>query len=410
MDNQNHTECAPTTDAVAWPSTNYGADVYVRQYLDKVIVVVATAHISQESANLVEELITSEKPDGICLELDQQRYMVLTSKHKWQNLDVRSIIKSRQLATLLVSLLMASSQRRLGDGLGVTPGAELLAAVNCSKMLAIPLHLCDRDVRITLKRAWRKTTFWKKLWLSASFLTSFFDKSKISEEELRHLKQQDVLARLVTELGGELPELKQVLIDERDLYLAEKIKQSPGQRLVAVVGAAHVCGILHHLDHDARQDLDEISRVPAASFASTLALWMVPILILGAILLLGLHKGMDLAGKSLLYWVLANGIPTSIGALLALGHPLTILSAFFASPLTSLSPFIGAGYVCALVQLLTTPPKVVEIEAITGDFFVIRRWWSNRLLRILLVFLLTGLGSAIGTWLGGYRIFSTLVA
>jgi pheromone shutdown-related protein TraB len=376
---------------------------------DKTVLLIGTAHVSRESVQLVDEVIARERPDGVCLELDRNRYLALTRRGQWQELDLRTIIRRKQLSTLLVSLLLASYQKRLGDDLGVSPGAELLAAAERCESLAIPFFFCDRDVRVTLRRAWKLTSLWKKNLLLASLLTSFFDDSKLSEEQLRELKQQDMLAKLLEELGGEHPSLKHVLIDERDLYLAEKIRQTPGKRLVAVIGAGHVPGVLRHLGEDNSGRIAEIERIPEVSRGYRVAGWTIPMFIVGSIVYLGLNKGADIAGESMLYWVLANGIPSSLGALLALGHPMTVLSAFVASPFTSLSPLIGAGYVCAFVQLLAMPPKVAEIETSRQDLFSLRGWWRNRLLRIFLVFLLTSLGSVLGTWLGGYHIAATLL-
>ena len=394
---------------VSWPSCDDNGDVHTLRVGEKTVLLIGTAHVSRESVQLVEKVITREHPDGVCLELDRNRYLALTRKGQWQELDLRTIIRRKQLSTLLVSLLLASYQKRLGDDLGVSPGAELLAAAERCESLAIPFFFCDRDVRVTLRRAWKLTSLWKKNLLLASLLTSFFDDSKLSEEQLRELKQQDMLAKLLEELGGEHPALKQVLIDERDLYLAEKIRETPGKRLVAVIGAGHVSGVLRHLGEDNSGRIAEIERIPEVSRGYKVAGWAIPLFIVGSIAYLGLHKGADIAGESMLYWILANGIPTSLGALLALGHPMTVLSAFFASPFTSLSPLIGAGYVCAFVQLLTMPPKVAEIETSRRDLFSPRGWWRNRLLRIFLVFLLTSLGSVLGTWLGGYRIATTLL-
>jgi pheromone shutdown-related protein TraB len=394
---------------VPWPSCDYDGEVQTLRVGDKTVLLIGTAHVSRESVQLVDEVIARERPDGVCLELDRNRYLALTRRGQWQELDLRTIIRRKQLSTLLVSLLLASYQKRLGDDLGVSPGAELLAAAERCESLAIPFFFCDRDVRVTLRRAWKLTSLWKKNLLLASLLTSFFDDSKLSEEQLRELKQQDMLAKLLEELGGEHPALKQVLIDERDLYLAEKIRQTPGKRLVAVIGAGHVPGVLRHLGEDNSGRIAEIERIPEVSRGYRVAGWTIPMFIVGSIVYLGLNKGADIAGESMLYWVLANGIPSSLGALLALGHPMTVLSAFVASPFTSLSPLIGAGYVCAFVQLLAMPPKVAEIETSRQDLFSLRGWWRNRLLRIFLVFLLTSLGSVLGTWLGGYHIAATLL-
>lgn len=392
-----------------FPADHYPKDVHVVEHGEKTILLVGTAHISQESVDLVRHVIEQEQPDCVCLELDEKRYGALTQKKQWQSLDLKSIIKNKQLSTLLVSMLMASYQKRLGGKLGVMPGAELLMAANTAKALQIPVSLCDRDVRITLRRAWKSTSFFKKGYLLASMLASIFDKSDISEEKLQELKQKDVLTELMDEMGDSLPDLKRVLIDERDLYLAEKIKSSPGRRIVAVVGAGHVEGMKKQFKSDNKQKVSEVSIIPSVSKGYKIAGWAIPILIIGSLFVIGIQKGAAVAGENLIYWILANGIPAAIGALLALAHPLTTISAFASAPITSLTPVIGAGYVTAFIQVLACPPVVKEFETAGDDISTVTGWWKNKLLRVFLVFLLTGFGSAIGTWVGGYEIFKNLV-
>jgi pheromone shutdown-related protein TraB len=396
------------TEAPVLPHS-YGNDVQIINQDDKTFILIGTAHISQESVDLVKTVIEGELPDCVCLELDDKRFQALTQKQQWQSLDLKTIIKNKQLSTLLVSLLMASYQKRLGSKLGVVPGAELLMAAQTAKTLNIPVSLCDRDVRITLRRAWKNTSFFKKNYLLASLLTSIFDKSEISEEKLKEIKQKDVLTELMDEMGTTLPGLKRVLIDERDLYLAEKIKASPGKRIVAVVGAGHVAGMMQLFAVDNSDKIADISAIPPVSLGYKILGWAIPLIIVASLVVIGLEKGSAIAGQSLLYWILANGIPAAIGSLISLAHPLTTISAFIAAPITSLTPVIGAGYVCAFVQVMNCPPVVKEFENSGNDIGTFKGWWTNRLLRIFLVFLLTGLGSAIGTWIGGYRIVQNLL-
>ncbi|OEU56945.1 MAG: conjugal transfer protein TraB [Desulfobulbaceae bacterium S3730MH12] len=391
------------------PANEYSNDVHVLKNDDRTIILVGTAHISQESVDLVKTVIEQEQPDCVCLELDDQRYQALSQKKKWQSLDLKKIIKNKQLSTLLVSLLMASYQKRLGGTLGVKPGAELLAAAETANQFQIPISLCDRDVRITLRRAWKSTSFLKKGYLLSSLLVSLFDKEEITEEKLAELKQKDVLSELMDEMGETLPDLKRVLIDERDVFLIEKIKTSPGKRIVAVVGAGHVAGMKKQFNSDNQDQISEISKIPPVSKGFKLLGWAIPLLIIGSIVVIGMQKGVSDAGANVLFWILANGIPAAIGALLAFAHPLTTIGAFASAPLTSLTPVIGAGYVTAFIQVMTRPPVVKEFESAGDDIATLKGWWKNKLLRVFLVFLLTGLGSAIGTWVGGYEIFKNLV-
>ncbi|MBU0943312.1 MAG: TraB/GumN family protein [Proteobacteria bacterium] len=393
----------------SFPSSDYPADVHVITHQEKTVILIGTAHISQESVDLVETVIKQENPDCVCIELDEKRFEALTQKKKWQDLDLKQLIKNKQLATLMINLLMASYQKKLGNQLGVQPGAELLCAANMAKSNNIPIVLCDRDVRITLRRAWKSTSFLKKGYLLATLFASLFDSTELSEEKLSELKQKDVLSELMSEMGNSLPDVKKVIIDERDLYLSEKIKAANGKRLVAVVGAGHVEGIKALFPEDHSAEIDNISTIPPISATWKVAGWSIPILIIGSLLTIGIQKGAAVMGSNLLYWILANGIPSALGGLLAYAHPLTIAAAFAAAPITSLTPVIGAGYVAAFIQVMNCPPVVKEFETVGDDMGTVRGWWQNKLLRLFLVFLFTGLGSSIGTYVGGYEIIKNLI-
>jgi len=394
--------------AAAAAASALSPDVH-RLHLDgREILLIGTAHISRESVDLVRQVIADEQPDCVCVELDEKRYESLARRKSWEMLDLKEIIRKKQLATLLINLALASYQKKLGDQMGVQPGAELLEAVREAEKHAIRVSLCDRDVRVTLRRAWHATSFFRKSSLLTAILASMFQEEEISEAKLRELKESDVLSELMNELGHSMPELKRVLIDERDTFLAEKIKASQGNRLVAVVGAGHVAGIKKALAEDRSGQMAAINEVAAVSPLWKTLGWTVPLIILGSLGYIAASKGGAVAGDSLRFWVLANGIPSAFGAVLALAHPLTILTAFVAAPITSLTPVIGAGYVTAFVQLMLRPPVVLEFENVLRDMTTVKGWWKNRLLRVFLAFLLPGFGSMLGTWIGGYEIISNL--
>jgi pheromone shutdown-related protein TraB len=274
--------------------------------------------------------------------------------------------------------------------------------------MGVPIVLCDRDVRVTLRRAWYATSFLKKGYLLATLLTSLFDKTELDEKKLAEMRRKDVLSELINELGTALPHTKEVLIDERDIFMAEKIKSTSGQRLVVVVGAGHREGINRVISQDNSRLIEAISVVPPVGRLGKILRWLVPGLIVLSLILIGVRQGAAEFTANAVYWIMAHGIPSAVGALIALAHPATIFSAFAASPVTSLSPLIGAGYVCAFIQLMTCPPVVKEFELASKDISTFKGWWHNKLLRIFLVFLLTTAGSSLGTWIGGYRIFNTL--
>ena len=386
----------------------YGSDVNFLNVDDREIIVVGTAHISRQSVDLVREVIENEKPDTVCIELDPQRYKALSEQKRWESLDLKKLIKEKQLSTLIVNILLSSYQKKLGEKLGVMPGTELLEAANAAKENDIPISLCDREIRITLRRAWNSMSFFQKIKLMTGGLAGIFESNELTEEKLQEIRQKDVLNELMAELGKSMPVLKRVLLDERDSYLAQKIIKSEGRKIVAVVGAGHVNGIIAAINEKRNIDLSKIEIIPPSSPWIKIIGWGIPTIIVTSIILIGYYKGLAAAGDNSLYWFLANGIPSAIGAIIALGHPFTIISVFFAAPFTSLTPLIGAGYVAAFVQAYFKPPLVKEIQQVADDVNKPVMWWKNKLLRVLLVFILSGLGSLLGTYLGAYKIISNL--
>ncbi len=384
------------------------SDVVVVERGDREFVLIGTAHVSRESADLAQRLIEAETPEVVCVELDDRRYEALRSEQKFESLDVREVLRRKQLSTLIFNLILASYQKQLGGKLGVKPGAELLAAAQAAERHGARVELCDRDVRITLRRAWGSLSLWRKLQLIGAMIASLFDAPDMSEEELRELRQQDVVTKLMDELGEEFPSLKRVLIDERDLYLAEMIRRVEGRHVVAVLGAGHLPGVSRTLENGEAVDLAALDELPPSTGVAKLVGWGIPVVIVGAIAAIGLRQGASEAVDNALFWVLANGIPAMLGAALAFAHPLTVIGAFLAAPLTSLTPVIGAGYVAAFAQTYLRPPIVSELHDVMSDIRMPRKWWSNRLLRIFLVFFLTNLGSSIGTFVGGAEILSNL--
>jgi len=399
----------PATDAADRERGDYPSDVHVLHVDDREFILVGTAHISKHSVHLVREVIERERPDAVSIELDAQRYEALSQERHFEAQDLRAIIRNKQLAPLLMNLLLASYQKRLGMKLGVMPGSELLEAAKAAEALGIPISLCDRDVRITLRRAWSSLSLWKKLTLLSGVFASAFETPEITEEELTRIREADVLTELMNELGENLPDLKRALIDERDSYLAQKIRQTEGRRIVAVVGAGHVAGMTRAIVEHEEIDLAAIEEIPPASGAWKLFGWGIPAIILGSIAWIGLSQGFVEAGQNAAFWFFANAVPSGIGALVALAHPLTVLAAFVAAPFTSLTPVIGAGYVAAFVQTWYVPPTVQEIRTVGDQIATFSGWWKNRLLRILLVFILTTVGSIVGTWVGGIEIVGNAV-
>ena len=384
-------------------------DVHRVDVAGRELWLVGTAHVSQRSVDLVREVIEHVQPDAVCIELDPGRYEALSQEKKFEEQDLREVLQKKQLATLMLNLILASYQRKLGLQLGVTPGSELLEAAKVAEENGIAIVLCDRDVRITLRRAWQSISLWQRVRLLTELGASLFESPEVSEDELARIRDQDVVTEVMNELGRMMPDLKRVLIDERDAYLAHEILESKGQKIVAVVGAGHIDGMKKRLENEDRADMEEITSIPADTKIWKVMGWGIPALIVGSIVAIALTQGAEAAGENALIWFLANAIPSGIGAIIALGHPATILAAAVAAPFTSLSPLIGAGYVAAFTQLWARPPRVSDFRTVGEDLAIPSRWWKSRLMQVFLVFILTTVGSLIGTWTGGFGVLSNLV-
>jgi pheromone shutdown-related protein TraB len=375
------------------------ADVTRLHLHGKEFILVGTAHISQESVRTVERVIEQERPDVVCVELDQERFTALMEEQRWEELDLIEVIKQKQLLFLMARLALGAFQKRMGGYTGVKPGAEMAAAIEVANANDARVVLCDRNVRITLLRAWRLTPFWRRTAVVASLFTGVFEKREISEEELAHLRQSQNISAVLDELGEALPSVKTVLVDERDVFMAHQLQIAPGNKIVAVVGAAHVPGIIRHLQELVdEQEVEKVNQIPTRSTWSRFLPWLIPLVVL-TIFTLGFFYGdREQFQTAAIAWILVNGGLSALGALIALAHPLTIVVAFIAAPLTSLNPTIGAGMVTALAQTFVCAPKVRDMERVGDDIGELKGWWTNRLARIFLVFLLSSFGSAIGTF------------
>lgn len=370
---------------------------------DKTIILIGTAHVSKESVTEVETIIRDEEPDRVCVEIDEGRYRALTSKQDWASIDIYQVIRERKVLFLLGNYVLSSFQRRLGLDLGVKPGEEMIKAIAVAQELDIPFSLCDREIQTTLRRAWRLASFWGKAKMLAALLSSAFTSEELTAEDIEQLKVKGAVEGMMSELASYLPRVKSVLIDERDRYLATKIFEAEGQRVVAVVGAGHVGGIVSWLeslqDGKADADLAPIETVPPPGVAAKVAPWILPAVIVSLIVWGFFRSGLDGGLEILLRWILVNGTLSAIGAIAALAHPVTVVASFAAAPITSMNPTIGVGMVSAAVEAFMRKPRVQDFEALSEDTATIRGFFRNRFTKILVVFLLSTIGSAIGTFI-----------
>jgi pheromone shutdown-related protein TraB len=362
----------------------------------KEIIVVGTAHVSKESVDLVRDVIDEVKPDTVCVELCESRAQAIRHKDRWQEMDIVKVIKEKKAFLLLSNLMLASFQKRIAARLEVSPGQEMIQAMESAQSIGASVHLADRDIRTTLSRTWRNMGFWGKIKLIFQMLLSLGEVDEISEADVEKMKQQDMLASILDEVGTSMPQVRETLIDERDRYLTEKIRTAPGEKIVAVVGAGHVPGMKRYWDQPI--DLESLNRLPPKGWFSKFIKWFLPFGICTLIVYGFFRSGADAGTEMVAWWVLANGVLAGVGALIALGHPLTVLSSILAAPLTSLNPMIAAGWVSGLVEAFSRKPKVRDFENLPSDILSVKGFWRNKVTRVLLVVVFTNVGSAVGTF------------
>ena len=374
-------------------------DVVTRLQLgEKEIILVGTAHVSRRSAEQVKEVIEAEQPDSVCVELDEQRYQAMMSGNKWKETDIFKLIKEKKATLLLMNLLIASFQKRIAKQFGVTPGAEMLQGIQSAREMGATLVLADRNIQVTFSRIWSGLGFKGKSQLILQIFMSLFEGENITEEELEKLKSKDTLNAMLSEFTEAFPQLKIPLIDERDQYLSQKIKEAPGEKVVAVLGAAHVPGILEEIHRE--HDLAALSRVAKKRMGPGVIAWIIPVLIIG-IISYTFYLNRDAGIRQSISWILWNGSFSAIGAIAAFAHPLAILTAFLAAPISSLNPMLAAGWFAGVVEAYIRRPNVQDFEDLSEDATSLRGFWKNKVTRVLLVVALTNIGSSLGTFIGG---------
>jgi pheromone shutdown-related protein TraB len=364
----------------------------------RAIYLVGTAHVSPASAALVDRVIRQQRPDAVCLELCSSRYETLTNPERWKETDLYSVIRDGRAYVLMAQLALAAFQRKLAQEFKIRAGEEMHRAMSAAKATGADVVLVDREIRTTLKRAWAGAGFWSMLRMIWSLIVSLFDRETVSAEDIEKLKGTDELALMLEEFSGALPGVKRALIDERDQYLAAKIRAAPGQRVVAVVGAGHVPGIKRVFSETI--DLAGLETVPPPSPVFRIVGWGVPLLLFALVAAGFAFSGRETGEQMILAWVLANGLAAAAGTVVALAHPVTVLTAFVAAPLTSLNPTIAAGWVCGLTEAWLRKPRVRDLERVADDVTSVAGIWRNRVTRVLLVVILANLGSSLGTFIG----------
>jgi pheromone shutdown-related protein TraB len=375
---------------------------------DKELYLIGTAHVSEKSATEVRDLIEAVEPDTVCIELCESRMESFNNPDRWKNTDIFEVIKSGKTFLLLAQVILSSFQKRIASKLGIEPGAEMKAAINSANDIGAKIEVIDRDVRTTLRRTWKKLSFWSILKIIASSLVSPDQSEEVTLEEIESLKGKDELSAALNEFSEKLPEVKNTLVDERDLYMASKLQKISGSRIVAVLGAGHLPGMLMHLQSGKELSHDTLDEIPPPSKIWKMLGYSIPIgfigLVIYASVTIDLKTGASLIGA----WAIATGICAAIGAALAFAHPLSIITAGLAAPIASLHPGIATGWVSGLVEAWLRKPKVQDFENMANDLESFKGFWKNRVMRIILVVSLSNLGCIVGMWIGSLEVIDRI--
>ena len=379
------------------------------------ITILGTAHVSQASVDKVQELIATNHYDAVAIELCPSRHNAIVNPDSMAKMDLFKVIKNGQASMVAASLALSAYQQRMAEQFGIEPGAEMKIAIEDAKEAGLPIALIDREIGTTLKRIYRNVPWWKRFSLFSGLFASIISKEEVSEKEIEQLKEGDVLESTFSQFAEDEKDLFKPLISERDEYMSasllKEMRENDYQHILAIVGAGHMNGmeklLTSHSIENPTQTLAELDTIPEGST------WLsyIPWIIVGLILIgfaIGFNRSAEFGMNLVLDWVVINGGLAAVGAAIAMAHPLTILTAFLAAPLTSLNPMIGAGMVTAAAEIYLRKPQVGDFSRLRSDATSLKGWWNNRVTRILMIFLLSSFGSAVGTYVAGFRIFGKI--
>jgi len=378
------------------------------QYEDKEIILVSTAHVSETSVTLVKETIEVERPDSVCIELDEARYKTIQDPKAWERTDVVQIIRQKKVAFMIVQLFLSAYQKKMAKKLGTKVGGEMIQGIESAKEIGAELVLADRSIQVTFMRLWRSLKLREKMKLLFALILGDEeddDEAELTEDDIMALLDKDMLESVLGDVKEEFPMIAEVLIFERDQYLANKIKNAPGQKVLAVLGGAHVPGVIEEIGKE--QDMERINTVPQKKSRRKYFAWIIPIIFVG-LFVYSFMQGVDTGVHNLAMWWIWNGGLAALFTLLALGHPLSILTAFMLAPITTVIPFLASGWFAGLVESRIRKPTVGDMQNVPEDIFRLKGWYQNRFLKVMAVVMLANIGSTIGTFVSGGAILQNL--
>lgn len=370
---------------------------------DRQFVFIGTAHVSPKSAEEVKRILEEERPDSVCIELDSERYQAMTEKKSWSNTDFIKVIKEGKAGFMFVNILLSNYQQKLAKQFNIQSGQEMLQGIQSAHEIGAEIILADRNIQITFNRIWRGCSFWEKCKLVSSIIVSFFDHDAITEEELEELKSEDMLNAALSDLSDNFAGVKAYLVDERDIYLCEKIKNAPGKKIIAILGAAHIPGIVKNWNIN--HDISVLEKTPPKGKMGKIIGWSLPVFLIGLVILtFSFNVGSGLAQAR--NWLILTMAGAGIGTIISLAHPLTILTSIVMAPISALSPVLATGWFAGLMEAHIRKPKVTDFERLSNDLSNVKGLWKNKITRILLVVILANLGCAIGNIIGSINAVS----
>lgn len=368
------------------------------------IILLGTAHVSRESVEDVQLAIQKEKPDAVLIELDEGRAKNLKDPDHWKHMDIVQVIRSGKIYLLFSSILLSIFQKKMGDRLTSAPGAEFKKAIELSENKEIDHYFIDREIRITLKRAWQSVGFFGKLRLMGELISSLFVSEKMEKDDIEKLKEKDALQTVLDSLPPSFRRIREIVIDERDQYMAQKVRDvtlnsaKKHKRVLVIVGAGHLRGLEEALQRE--HDLKQLTAVREPKVVRSLIAFLSPIVIIVAFLTYFTfygNKKLDLAA-TLKTWIIIKCSVTAVITVAWSPHILAWLGGVIVSPVSTFLPVIKSGWIAALVEAIFRKPEVTDFESMAEATTKFKSFYRNRIFRIFMIFFLGQFSSAVGYW------------
>ncbi|MBL8032141.1 MAG: TraB/GumN family protein [Leptospiraceae bacterium] len=397
---------SPKPLAVKKTPANNGYSIELRRLkLGKTeVILLGTAHVSRESVEDVQRAIEKEKPDSVLIELDDGRAKNLRDPDHWKHMDIVKVIRSGKIYLLFSSILLSIFQKKMGDRLTSAPGEEFRRAIEISSERGIAHHFIDREIRITLKRAWQSVGWWGKMRLMSELLASLFVSEKMEKDDIENLKEKDALQSVLDSLPPSFRRIREIIIDERDQYMAQKVREltldakDKPKRALVVIGAGHLRGIEEALQNE--HDLAKLTHVKPPQLWKSIAAFLLPIVIIAGALsyfTLSGNKKLDIA-QTLKTWIIIKCSVTAVITAIWSPHILAYIAAVAVSPVSTFLPIIKSGWVAALLEAIFRKPEVTDFESMPEATSNFRSFYRNRIFRIFAIFFLGQFSSFVGYW------------